>query len=75
VPVTDPRGHTTSLVRLRRRQTVRLRADHEHRYDELVALFTSLGLEPVTLSSSDAVDIDSAFGGWAEERRRTQWAR
>lgn len=75
VPVTDPIDHTTSLVRLQRRQAARLRDDHELRYDELVALFTSLGLEPVTISSSDPIDIDSAFGAWAEERRRTQWAR
>lgn len=75
VPVTDPRDQTTSLVRLQRRQAAQLRDDHERRYDELVALFTSLGLEPVTVSSSDPIDIDTAFGAWAEERRRTQWAR
>ena len=75
LPLIDPQARTTSLVRLRRRQAEQLRLDHERRFDELVALFTSLGLEPVVISSSDPVDVDMAFGAWAEERRRTQWAR
>ena len=75
VPVVDPRDHSTALVRLRRPQAARLREDNEQRYAGLIELFTSLGLEPVTISSSDSVGVDNAFGAWAEERRRMQWAR
>lgn len=75
VPVVDPRDHSTALVRLRRPQAARLREDNEQRYAALIGLFTSLGLEPVTISSSDSVDVDNAFSAWAEERRRMQWAR
>ena len=57
------------------RRRRRLREDNEQRYAGLIDLFTSLGLEPVTISSSDSVDVDNAFGAWAEERRRMQWAR
>jgi uncharacterized protein (DUF58 family) len=75
VPVVDPRDHSTALVRLRRSQADHLRDDNEQRYARLIALFTSLGLEPVTISSSDSADVDNAFASWAEERRRLQWAR
>jgi len=75
VPVVDPRDHSTALVRLRRQQATRLRDDNEQRYAELIDLLTSLGLEPVTISSSESADVDNAFAAWAEERRRLQWAR
>jgi uncharacterized protein (DUF58 family) len=75
VPVADPRDGGTTLVRLRRSRAEALRDEHERRYAELLALLTSLGTDPVTLESSDPVDIDTAFVAWAEERRRLQWAR
>jgi len=63
------------LVRLGRRQTVRLRAEHEKRYAGLLAELQSVGLRPVELDSSDPYAVDEAFLGWAEERRRGRWAR
>jgi len=75
VPVADPRRDGATLVRLRRSRATALRDEHEERYAQLLALFTSLGLHPVVIESSDPVDIDNAFGAWAEERRRLQWAR
>ncbi len=75
VPVADPRDGGTTLVRLRRTQAERLRADHEARYAALLAELTSYGLAPILIESSDPIDIDNAFAAWAEERRRLQWAR
>lgn len=75
VPVADPRDGGTTLVRLRRSRAAALRDEHEERYAQLLALLTSLGLEPITIESTDPVEIDGAFAAWAEERRRLQWAR
>jgi hypothetical protein len=75
VPVADPRDGGTTLVRLRRTQAERLRADHEARYASLLAELTSYGLAPILIESSDPIAIDIAFAAWAEERRRLQWAR
>jgi uncharacterized protein (DUF58 family) len=63
------------LVRLGRRKTARLRAEHEARYAALLAELQSVGLRPVELGSSDPYAVDEAFLAWAEERRRGRWAR
>jgi uncharacterized protein (DUF58 family) len=75
VAVADPRDGGTALVRLRRAKAEALRDEHERRYDALLALLTSLGMEPIAIESSDPIDVDNAFAAWAEERRRLQWAR
>jgi uncharacterized protein (DUF58 family) len=75
VPVADPRDGGRALVRLRRAKAEALREEHERRYDALLGLLTSLGMEPITIESSDPIDVDNAFAAWAEERRRLQWAR
>lgn len=63
------------LVRLGRRKTARLRAEHESRYSALLAELQSVGLRPVELESADPYAVDEAFLAWAEERRRGRWAR
>jgi uncharacterized protein (DUF58 family) len=75
VPVADPHGGRPMLVRLGRRETERLRRSHEERYAALVAELESVGFRPVELGSADPHEIDDAFLGWAEERRRGRWAR
>lgn len=70
LPVAD-----AGLVRLGRRQAVRLRNEHEARYAGLLADLQSVGLRPVELDSSDPFVVDEAFLAWAEERRRGRWAR
>ena len=70
LPVAD-----AGLVRLGRRQSQRLRAEHEARYAGLLAELQSVGLRPVELDASDPYVVDEAFLAWAEERRRGRWAR
>jgi uncharacterized protein (DUF58 family) len=63
------------LVRLGRRKSTHLRAEHEARYAALLTELQSVGLRPVELDSSDSYAVDEAFLAWAEERRRGRWAR
>lgn len=71
VEVADPRGGSSEVVRLGRRQTRRRRDEHEQRHARLVDDFLYLGLRTVTLETSDPVAIDDAFVEWAEDRRRS----
>ena len=75
VPIADVRGGRGSLVRLTRRQAQRRRDEHERRHASLLADFESLGLRPIELGTCDPAAIDGAFIAWAEERRRSRWAR
>lgn len=75
VPVADPRGGSVRLVRLTRREVEQRRAANAARLRGLLDEFTSLGLEPVLLGTSDPYEIDRAFVEWAEARRQTRWAR
>ena len=75
VPVADRRDGSVRLVRLTGREVDERRAANEARLRGLLDEFTSLGLEPVLLGTSDAYEIDRAFVEWAEARRQTRWAR
>jgi uncharacterized protein (DUF58 family) len=75
VRVADPRTGGTSLVRLSRRQVRRRRAANEERYRALIGELQSFGLQPVAIESSDPATVDAAFVEWAEQRRRSRWAR
>jgi uncharacterized protein (DUF58 family) len=63
------------LVGLGRRGTARLRAEHEARYEELIAGLHAVGLRPIEVGTSDPLAVDDAFLAWADERRRGRWAR
>ncbi len=73
--VEDAAGGRPGSVRLTRRQAGALRDEHEHRFDALLAAFTSLGLDPVIIDSAKPQAIGDAFSTWADERRRVRWAR
>jgi uncharacterized protein (DUF58 family) len=75
LPVADPRSGRSTLVRLSRRQALRLRATHEERYAAILAELASVGLRPVEIGTADPHAVDEAFLGWAEDRRRGRWAR
>jgi uncharacterized protein (DUF58 family) len=75
VPVTDARGGHPALVRLGRREAARRRTAHERRFATLLDELGSFALSPVVIESSDPFDVDRAFLEWAEERRRSRWAR
>ena len=75
VPVADPRTGRVALVRISRRQAQRRREENERRYVELRAELESFDLQPIAISDSDPAAVDAAFIGWADDRRRSRWAR
>jgi uncharacterized protein (DUF58 family) len=75
VPVADPRGGGTMLVRLSRTEAAERRAANEARFARLLEELRSLDLEPVVLATSDPLGVDRAFLEWAEARRQSRWAR
>jgi uncharacterized protein (DUF58 family) len=75
VPVADPRSGDVSVVRLSRRRARRRRDRNDARYRALLVALQSFGLQPVVIESSDPAVVDAAFVEWAEQRRRSRWAR
>jgi uncharacterized protein (DUF58 family) len=75
VLVADPRSGEVSPVRLSRRRVRRRREANEARYHALLVELQSFGLQPVAIESSDPAAVDAAFVEWAEQRRRSRWAR
>ena len=75
LPIRDPDGGSTELVRLSRREARQLRARNEARLARLREELVALDLEPVVLGTSDPFEIDRAFVEWAELRRMSRWAR
>ena len=73
--VADPRSGDVSVVRLSRRRVRRRREANEARYHALLVELQSFGLQPVAIESSDSAAVDAAFVEWAEQRRRSRWAR
>ena len=41
----------------------------------LLGELESLGLRTVAIGTSDPLEVDLAFIDWADERRRSRWAR
>jgi hypothetical protein len=58
---------------LRRGEVDARRTANELRLRALKDAFSALGVDPVTLSSSDRVSIHAAFLSWARQRRA--WTR
>ena len=75
VPVANPRTGSIRTVRLSRRQAARRRSANEERLQRLLGELESLGLRAVVLGTSDPFEVDRAFLEWAEDRRRSRWAR
>ena len=70
VPFSDARSGRLVDVRLKATEARERRAAHEQRRRDLMGELAQLGLESVTIGSSDPVEIDVAFLAWAESRRR-----
>jgi uncharacterized protein (DUF58 family) len=70
VPIADPGDGTVFEVRLSRSEARVERTQRERARSELLAVFASLGLDPVLLDRSDPDSIHRAFLEWAERRRR-----
>ena len=75
VPVADPRTGRVALVRVSRREAARRRDENERRHAGLLGELESLGLRTVAIGTSDPLAVDLAFIDWADERRRSRWAR
>lgn len=68
LPLAEPGSVSDRLVRLRGAECRARREANEARARSLDALFGTLGVDPVVLSSSDAAAIHGAFLGWARAR-------
>jgi len=68
VPVADPRSGAVALTRVSRRQAAALRDANRRRHAALLSRFVALGLDPVTIGTSDPAGIDAVFIEWAQER-------
>jgi uncharacterized protein (DUF58 family) len=70
VPFAEPGANATTLVRVTPRDASELRRAHQARLATRVSDFRGLGLDPVVVGTSDALEIDHAFLVWAELRRQ-----
>jgi uncharacterized protein (DUF58 family) len=68
LPLADPADCTRALVRLSRNDVRARREANEARTAALDSAMLNLGLDTVTLTSSDRAAIHSAFVGWADRR-------
>lgn len=75
VPLRNARTGRVAPALLRAREAASRRAANEERFAALVDRFRGLELDPVVLSSSDPVEILTAFLDWAEARRTRRVAR
>ena len=73
--IADPASGAVADVRLSRREARARRTQILTRNRALDEQFTSFGLRPVQVSTSDPHAIDRAFLEWAEERRRGRGPR
>jgi uncharacterized protein (DUF58 family) len=68
VPLVDAAGGRPRLVRLTAREAAERRRANERRYEELLASFDSLGLEPIVLDDHAPAAVVSAFLDWSDGR-------
>lgn len=75
LPFLDRTSGRFVTVRLSDREAASMREQNERRAAELLALFRTLDLGPVLVTTSDRGDIFNAFLEWADERivTRGQW--
>ena len=74
-PVADPRDGAVLEVRFSRSEARAERARRERARSELLAVFASLGADPVLLDRSDQDSVQRSFLEWAERRRRALRSR
>ena len=76
LPLADPDDRRSLPVRLSRKQADARRFLNEQRTEQLHEAFLGLGLDHVTITSSDRAAVHAAFLAWAEGRRaRSRGAR
>jgi uncharacterized protein (DUF58 family) len=75
VPLRNPRTGRISPALLTARETLQRRAANEERFAGLLEGFRGLDVDPIVLSSSDPVEILTAFLDWSDARRTRRVAR
>ena len=75
VPLRNPRTGHVSPALLTARETRARRAANEERSSVLLDQFRGLDVDPIVLSSSDQVEILTAFLDWSDARRTRRVAR
>jgi uncharacterized protein (DUF58 family) len=75
VPYADPTGRGVSPVFMTRKEARRVRERHEARWNERIAAFRSLGLEPVLVGTHHAAGMLDAFLAWADLRMMSRGPR
>jgi uncharacterized protein (DUF58 family) len=68
VPVLDPGLGRTTFLRLSRSEAAERRRANEERWRLLLDEFRVLDIDPVVLSTADALEILDSFTWWAEQR-------
>jgi uncharacterized protein (DUF58 family) len=69
LPISDPATGKRSSLQLSARESRARRDANRERLEGLTARFRRLGFDPVVLSTSDPVHIDTEFITWARRRR------
>jgi uncharacterized protein (DUF58 family) len=75
IPLRNPRTGRISPALLSARETATRRVANEERFSELLERFRGLDVDPIPVSSSDPVDILTAFLDWSDARRTRRVAR
>jgi hypothetical protein len=68
VPVVVPKTGRTTFLRVSRGEALERRRRNEERWEQLIATFAGLDLDPVLIGTSDPVQILDAFTRWSEQR-------
>jgi hypothetical protein len=72
IPFVDANTGEVLRVRLSQREVESRRAENEARIADLRAMFRSLGMEAVELTSDRPADVLGAFLAWADRRMYTR---
>lgn len=75
VPLAEPGTGDVLEVRLSRREVAGRRRDNEQRRERLLAGLVSLGLDPVTVETTEDSAVDHIFVDWAARRRELRSRR
>ena len=75
LPIADPAGGGTRLVRLTAGEARARREENEARLAGLLGELDSLGFDPLVIGSERPEEIDEAFLRWADLREAGRWRR
>lgn len=71
MPIAEPRGGASALVRFSRREAQERREANVRRHEKPLGHFQALALDPMLIGVSKPEEIDGAFLAWGDARRRS----